>query len=59
MNTSAIVMMVISIVMLWGGLLLSVLHDGVDPLPQNTVGAGSARCPSAECDGYPWIYTRS
>lgn len=26
MNTSAIVMMVISMVMLWGGLLLSVLH---------------------------------
>ena len=26
MNTSAIVMMVISIVFLWGGLILSILH---------------------------------
>lgn len=31
MNTSAIIMMIISIVFLWGGLLLSVMHLAKHP----------------------------
>jgi DMSO reductase anchor subunit len=31
MNTSALVMMIISIVLLWGGLILSVIHLGKHP----------------------------
>lgn len=31
MNTSAIVMLIISIVLLWGGLVLSLIHLGKHP----------------------------
>ena len=31
MNTSALVMMIISIVLLWGGLVLSVIHLSKNP----------------------------